>query len=289
MSFKSFFKFLISFLPYKYKLILKYLKNFKKLPDLRKPKSFNEKVLHRIVYDKKSIYPLLADKYQVRNYIEKSIGHEYLVPIIAIYDKADELSKLHIWKNTVVKPNHGAGMVKIFDEEPSIQEKKNFIQEAKNWLEFDFGHYTGEWHYSLIQPKLIVEDKISALDESLRDYKFHRFIQPDGSFKQILQIIAERSSTGFETSFFDLNNLDYIIHSPFGYEIKLTNFEKEKILKISKLNAKICPDINYVRLDWYITSKNIYFGEITLTPGSGLSPNFGGDFGVKLGKLWMDA
>lgn len=276
-------------MPYKIKLSIRYFKDFKKLPNLKNPKTFNEKVLKRITYDRKSIYALFADKYEVRKYIEKSIGREYLVPLIAVYDNAQDLRKLMVWERSVIKPNHGAGMVKIIDSEPSDNEKNAVIVEAKNWLEFNFGRYTGEWHYTLIKPKLIVEEKITTVGESLKDYKFHRFLQPDGTYKQILQVIAERSSTGFETSFFDLNNLDHIIHSPFGYETELTQQEKEKIIKISKLNARICPDINYVRLDWYITSKNIYFGEITLTPGCGLSQNFEGEFGLKLGKLWVDA
>lgn len=287
--FKKIAKYLIQILPNKAKLSLKYFRIFKKFPDLQKPKTFNEKVLYRIINEKKSIYSLFADKYEVRKYIEKTIGRSYLVPLIAVYDHAEDLNQLLCWENSVIKTNHGAGMVLIVDDEPSDIKKNEMIQQTKSWLEFDYGHYTGEWHYSLIQPKILVEEKITALGESLRDYKFHRFTQQDGAYKQILQVITERSETGFETSFFDLNNLDHIIHSPFGYEISLTEHEKNMIKKIEKLNAKICPEMNYVRLDWYITQTHIYFGEITLTPGCGLSPSFKGEFGVELGKLWMDA
>lgn len=283
---KKIAKYLIQKLPYKTKLSLHYFRSFKKLPNLNNPKTFNEKVLRRIIYDKKNIYSFYADKYEVRKYIEEKLGADYLVPLIAVYDHAENLNYLSSWKNIVIKPNHGAGMVKIIDHELSLEGKQEIIKNAQQWLEFDFGSYTGEWHYSSIKPKLLVEEKITALGESLRDYKFHRFTQPDGSFKQILQIIAERSEDGFETSFFDLNDLNIIIHSPFGYEVKLSDYEKDKIKKIEKLNTMICSEIDYVRLDWYITSKSIYFGEITLTPGAGLSPNFDGDFGLKLGQLW---
>ena len=60
---------------------LRYLVNYGKLPNLRSPKTFDEKIhwlkLHVIRYD--PIYRICADKYLVRDYI-KSIGSsEYLM------------------------------------------------------------------------------------------------------------------------------------------------------------------------------------------------------------------
>ncbi|WP_436913404.1 ATP-grasp fold amidoligase family protein [Acinetobacter schindleri] len=285
---KKIYRGILNILPYKTKLVIRYFRAFKRFPNFKQPQTFNEKVLNRIIFEKNPIYSQLADKYEVRKYIEEKIGKEYLVPLIAVYEKADELNKIFRWENMVIKPNHGAGMVEIIDEEPSIVEKKRIIQKAQEWLNFDFSKFTGEWHYSLINPKLLVEEKITNKNQDLRDYKFHRFLRADGTYKNLLQVIAERSELGFETSFFDVDNLDYIIHSPYGYEIKLNNTEKKAIRKIINLNNKLCKNLNYVRLDWYITENKIYFGEITLTPGSGLSRNFAGEFGDELGKLWID-
>lgn len=284
--FRYIYKKILGRLPPHLRVSLQYFRVFKEFPNLDNPQTLNEKILRRIFFEKDPNFAFYADKYAVRKYIVETIGEKYLVPLLAVYNNAKELSELKEWENIVIKPNHGAGMVKIIDHELSLDGKKEIIRNAEQWLDFDFGRYTGEWHYSRIKPKLLVEEKITALGESLRDYKFHRFTQQDGSFKQILQIIAERSEDGFETSFFDLNDLDTIIHSPFGYEVKLSDYEKDKIKAIEKLNMMICTEIDYVRLDWYITSKSIYFGEITLTPGAGLSPNFDGDFGLKLGQLW---
>lgn len=103
------------------------------------------------------------------------------------------------------------------------------------------------------------------MNEALKDYKFHRFLQKDGSYKQILQIVAERSELGYETVFFDTDNLDQILHSPFGYVENLTVHEKQYIQKILLLNQQLCLEYNYVRLDWYILKDTIYFGEITFT------------------------
>ena len=100
-------------------------------------------------------------------------------------------------------------------------------------------------------------------------------------------MIAERSTNGYETVFFDVNNLDEILHSPFYYTFSLSDFEKKHINYIVNYNEKICPENGYLRIDWYITEKQIYFGEITLTSGSGKSKSLSGIFGIEMGKLWV--
>ncbi|WP_180190495.1 ATP-grasp fold amidoligase family protein [Acinetobacter sp. YH01009] len=273
--------------PNKLKAQLGYYLNFREWPNLNQPLTFNEKVLNRILYDRNMIYPLLADKYEVRTLIGKILGEEFLVPLLFMTDTPENLMQLSDWSKTVIKPNHGAGMVKIFDHDPSRRDKEQVIKLANNWLKLNYSILAGEWHYAHIKPYILVEEKITELNEDLRDYKFHRFKQKDGSYKQILQVVAERSVKGYETVFFDLNNLDCILHSPFGYQLTLSDLEKECIAKICNLNLKLIPEINYVRLDWYITTENIYFGEITLTPGAGRSKSFAGNFGLEMGKLWI--
>lgn len=286
--FKNFFRSLINFLPKKYQLMLGYFKVFGVLPNINKPKNFNEKVLHRILYDSNSDFSRLADKYAVREYIARTLGKEYLVPLLFVTENPDDLLRMQRWNSIVIKPNHGAGMIAIFDEEPDESRRKSLVDSAHNWIKTDFGRLAGEYHYSLIDPKLLVEEKITLKSEDLRDYKFHRFLKSDGTFKQILQVVAERSQNGFETVFFDIDRLDKPLYSPFGYNLELSDYEKESIVKIVLLNYKLCPNIGYIRIDWYITRKYVYFGELTFTPGAGRSKSFKGDFGLVMGNLWIN-
>lgn len=283
----NFLKFFYQKLPNNFKVKLGYFLFHKSIPNINHPRNLNEKILNRVLYEKNEIYPLLADKFLVREYIQKILGEDVLVPLILATQNPADLAQLKSLKNTVVKPNHGAGMVKIYDAEPSILDRKKLIIECQKWLKIDYSKAGGEWHYSKIKPYILVEQKITSTDEALRDYKFHRFLQKDGSYKQILQVIAERSTDGYETVFFDVNNLDEVLHSPFNYTFSLNDFEKKNITKLLGYNEKICPENGYIRIDWYITKKKIYFGEITLTPGSGKSKSLAGIFGIEMGKLWV--
>lgn len=282
----SFLKFFYQNLPNNFKVKLGYFIFHKTFPNIKNPTNLNEKILNRILYEKNEMYSMLADKFLVREYIKKVLGEELLVPLVLVTQEPRELLQQPL-KNTVVKPNHGAGMVQIYDNEPSLVEKKQLIAQCKQWLKTDYSKAGGEWHYSQIKPYILVEKKITSAGESLRDYKFHRFLQQDGSYKQLLQVIAERSTNGYETAFFDVNRLDEILHSPFNYTFSLTDFEKKYVNQIVSLNEKICPENGYLRIDWYITEEQIYFGEITLTPGSGKSKSLAGVFGKEMGKLWV--
>lgn len=283
---KKIYYVVLNILPAKYRVAIQYYRTFKVWPDVRHPKNINEKILKRILFEKDPQFAFFADKYAVRQYIKDTIGENFLVPLIAIYKSAEELNQLSNWQNIVIKPTHGAGMVKIIDDESNAEDKRKIIQQAEVWLNCDFSKACDEWHYSLIKPQLVVEKKITTKGEVLRDYKFHRFTNEDGTFTQILQIIAERSEQGYETVFFNVNDLDHILHSPFNYQLSLSNHEKNAVQKILKLNEQLCTEYSYVRLDWYITKDQIYFGEITFTPGAGRSKSFQGSFGEKMGKLW---
>ena len=51
-------------------------------PDLRNPKTFNEKLQWLKLYDHNPLYTTLVDKYAVRRYIADKIGEEYLIPLV---------------------------------------------------------------------------------------------------------------------------------------------------------------------------------------------------------------
>ena len=64
-----------------------YRKVMGKKLNLKNPKTFNEKLNWLKLHYRNSIMPSLVDKYQVRDYIKKKIGKEYLIPLVEAYIK----------------------------------------------------------------------------------------------------------------------------------------------------------------------------------------------------------
>lgn len=80
-----------TFIPDKLYLKIQYRNFIGKDLNINNPKTFNEKIQWLKLYDRRSIYTNFVDKYEVRKYIEKTIGDEYLIPLLGVYNSFDEI------------------------------------------------------------------------------------------------------------------------------------------------------------------------------------------------------
>lgn len=266
---------------------ISYFRIYKKWPNLKNPQTFNEKVLKRIAYEKNPIFAELADKYKVRKFISKRIGEDVLIPLILDTKDPIDLLQVKDWSGTVIKPNHAAGLIEIFDENPTDDQKNKVIEEAKQWLNLDFSKIFDEWHYSLIEPRLLMEKKITNKNEIPRDYKFHCFRQKDGSINYVMQLVDGRF--GNESRAYYLNSLDNCIWHHGDGNHNLSDEEKNHLNKVFDFHNLIMGDnFSYIRIDWYLINKTIYFGELTFTPGAGRANEFGGKLEKIMSDWWIN-
>ena len=70
---------------------IRYCKDYKKFPNLKKPQSFMEKILWLSLYSDTSMWSKLADKYRVREYVIDRCGEQYVNKIYGIYNSAIEI------------------------------------------------------------------------------------------------------------------------------------------------------------------------------------------------------
>jgi len=267
---------------------LYYFHRFKRMPHIRHPYSFNEKVLFRkFIKGDYDCYAALSDKILVRDYISHKIGEEYLIPLLHTTDNPETLFELETLKDTVIKPNHGSGMVKVFVEEPDFVEKHQLIERCGEWLTKDYSHEAREIHYRYIKPQIMVEQRVGDGKSTAIDYKFHMFNKQDGHFEYVLQVVFNRSDNQPLSMLFYVNNLDSCFYRRFdtaGLDISHNRAALEKALALSK---KLASDFDYVRVDWYISQGDVYFGELTFTPGAGLMPVLKHGLDEMMGKMWL--
>ena len=84
------------------------------------PKRYTEKIQWRKLYDRNSIYPKLTDKYAVREWVEKKIGSEYLIPLLGVWESFDEIDFDSLPNSFVLKTNNASGTNII------VQDKRKF-------------------------------------------------------------------------------------------------------------------------------------------------------------------
>jgi len=106
-------------------------KQFYKLK-LSNPATFNEKISYIKFNNRNHLAPLVADKYAVREYIKDKIGEGYLVPLIAKVESIDEVDKLLINTDCILKMNNGSGanLIVTKDRNLTLEEIKLFFKKA---------------------------------------------------------------------------------------------------------------------------------------------------------------
>ena len=63
-------------------------------------------------------------------------------------------------------------------------------------------------------------------------------------------------------------------------------YKKPKYIdKIIELAEKLSKDLPFVRVDFYYSNENIYFGELTFFPGAGLSKYYPSEYDEIVGKM----
>ena len=234
--------------------------------DLDDPKTFNEKLQWLKLYDRKPLYTKLVDKYAVREYIAEKIGEEYLIPLVGgPWNSPDEIDFAALPDQFVLKCTHDSGGVIICKDKSALD-----IPAAKAALNKHLKHnyyWTNrEWPYKDVPPRIIAEKYMEDETGELRDFKFLCF---NGRLRTEFICTERYTETGLRVTFFDedWNRLPFIRHYP-SSEKEIPRPESfEEMKRISELLSE---DMAFARIDFYEVSGEIYLGEITLYPGSGL-------------------
>ena len=60
--------------------------------NLDNPQTFNEKIQWLKLYFHDSLMTKCADKYLAREHIKEKVGEEYLIPLLGVWDKAEDIN-----------------------------------------------------------------------------------------------------------------------------------------------------------------------------------------------------
>lgn len=250
----------------------------------KEPKTFNEKIQFRKLYDNNPLYSICADKYRVREYVKEKIGEEYLIPLYLVTEKLTEEQWDKLPNQFVAKANHNSGPVQIVKDK-IIANKKEIINELNNQLKLDYGVLSLEKYYSDIPRKIIVEKFLKDSERvMLQDIKVHCF--NDGKKRRYFFDLCSREGVN--------GKVKSVIYDENWNNLKVTNvtldeneYSKpknfEELLEVVK---KLSEDFDCVRVDLYNINEKIYFGELTFCDDSGFGKFTKQEWDYKFGSYW---
>lgn len=254
--------------------------------DFESPKTFTQKQQWLNLYDNDKRKTIYTDKYEVRNYIKKTIGEEYLVPLISIdgrevFTNVDQINFDKLPNSFVIKCTHGSHMNVIISDKSALSKQniKKIKKQLSEWLNIDYTFAVGlELQYHGIKPRIIIE-KYIASGEDLPDYKFFCFSgQPKFMWVDTNRFKGHRRtcySLEFEKEPFSFDFLDDVEDV-----LPPVNFDKMK-----KLATLLSSGFIFVRVDFYEVSGCLFFGELTFSSHAGLMPPRPIEYNKILGDL----
>ena len=250
--------------------------------DLKNPKTFNEKLNYLKLHDHNPLYPSLVDKASVREYVKEKIGKEYLVPMLGLWDSADDIDFDALPSSFVLKCTHDSASFVLCPDKSNF-DKEAAIAKLNEALKVNYYYETREWVYKDLTPRIIAEEFLEDNeDKELRDYKIFCF---NGEPK-LMYIATDRAIHETKFDFFDMdfNHIDMRQHYPNSEKIlhKPKNFELMK-----ELASKLSAGLKHVRVDFYEVNGRVYFGEMTFYNNCGMTPIDPIEWDYKIGE-WLE-
>lgn len=235
--------------------------------NLDPPVTYNEKLNWMKLNDRDPLYTRLADKLTAREYVRERIGEEYLVPLLGVWDRPEDIDFDMLPNQFVLKCTHDSGSY-IVCKDKNAFDKKRAVAGLKQCQKTNFFYFSREWAYKNIRPRIIAEKYLEDInDRETRDYKFFLF---DG-IPRFFYIATDRGIGQTKFDYFDMefHHLDVRQHYP-NSEKSLA--KPQNFAQMIEMSQKLAAGLRHVRVDFYDVNGRVYFSEFTFYNNGGVTP-----------------
>ena len=246
-----------------------YYRNTSKLLDLNRPRTFNEKMQWLKLNDSTREKSQLADKVLAKQLIAEKIGASHIVPMLGAWDNANDINFAAFPESFVLKSSHASGWNLIVRDKQKLNHG-DARKAIKKWLRTNYAFESGfELHYAPIKPRMVLENYLSNKKGGfVYNYQFFCFHGRPQLIRIGLPDVTGLSPNSPYASF----NLDFVQVPNITRSQLLTDLPRnmECLADMAELSRILSRDFIFVRVDFYQMSGEIYVGEMTFTPASGI-------------------
>jgi len=259
---------------------LLYYGAFRRLPDLKHPKTFNEKIAWRKLYQHNPLFPLFSDKIAVKAEIAHLIGEQHIIETLWTGDTPEAIPFDDLAPPYVVKVNHSTGGI-LFVRTPQDVKQEMIVSSMRRQLRLSHGRRLREWGYLGIQPRVLIERMVETPSGDLpEDYKFFVY----HGRVHFIQFDCDRPR-GLKLNFYDRawNLLPAKLRYP---RTSAPIPRPANLAQMIEMAEKIGAQFDFVRVDLYSSPQGILFGEVTFYPNAGLEPFTPAEWDMTFGEPW---
>lgn len=248
------------------RLVKKYYRRFRRLPNVCNPRSRTEKMLWRKIFDRNPLYGLMVDKLAVRELVRVRCPGLAMSEILWIGTDAAQIPDALIRPGVVIKTNNGSHRNIFVTEAPTP--RRPIEQSVAKWLARFYGVAWGEWAYRRIQPFVFIEKNVGP---DIVDLCCHV------EMGKCLALVALTNvkTVNVQWAFFDPDgNRRTAEVVDAGRKRPVANLAADFRLPACFVDAvrhaeALGRDCDYLRVDFMSAGGNLFFCEATVFPGSG--------------------
>lgn len=248
--------------------------------DEQTPWAIEEKDQYRKLYGNHAVYAFLADKFSVRDYVKERVGSQYLIPLLGVYDQLTPEIFSDLPDQFIIKATHGCKWHRIVRNKSQLDVPAT-IRYFNRLTKRYYGRKSGEYHYRLIRPRIVIEELLDVDGDSPADYDFfcfHHREQFDYSLAVVLPNAVRAVHFRHDWSIFD--------------DCSCTPAEVERLknppnfAEMVDVAERLSRGFDFLRIDLYNVGGRIYFGEVTCTPAGGFVPIGDPERAERSARLW---
>lgn len=252
-------------------------------PDLDHPRTLNEKVLWLNLRQRDPRWIECSDKVAARQFVRQRIGEEFLVPLLGVYEDADDIDLDSLPDRFIIKAAHGSGWNLIVRDKQALDWRaaKRTVQD---WLSRSYYAHKREWQYRDVPHRIVIEELL--LDEAGEipdDYKV--WCLRNGSEETLFVQVDMDRFTDHSRNYYDLDWRLLPFSKAEAPPNPIGRPRPQRLDEMVEVARKLSEGFCLVRVDFYILPDRIYFGEMTFTPDAGMAPLIPEEWDLKLGDL----
>lgn len=250
-------------------------------PDIENPVLFSEKQQWLKLKYRDDLMPICVDKLEVRRFLKDKGYANHLNEILAVYENIDEFNIDILPNRFVLKATHGSGWNLVCKDKLKINW---FVWRKimKCWLESNIFWEGREWPYKDITPRIICEKYLEDENGQLIDYKFFCF----NGKPRFIQANQGRGTSRHAQNFFDLNWRIL----PFGKDLipkpEIRIPQPKNLAHMISIAKNLSVDFSFVRVDLYEVMSEVFIGELTFFPASGMPDFVPEKYDEIVGDMW---
>lgn len=258
-------------------MLLRFRRRMGYWPDAAWPRTHNERMLWRKIFDHNPDFAVLSDKVAVKAVIAERCPQLPQARLLWMGSDPDAVPDAVLAGDAMLKFNKGSGTNLVVRE--GVPPREAVVRIMRGWIRRE--NRREEWGYWPIQPKLMAEELLRLGGGGLpTDIKVHVC---NGVLTHLW--VVDKHSGDSLTVNADGNEID---GWGAGYEAALP--WSEEIGELGRAAARLAPvlamGLDYVRVDFLVAGGALFAGELTFYPAAGFDRWYNGDMAGRLEAAW---